>query len=71
MGVLFTWLFKVNPKLPIGTNKFYAGFFLGAQSNAVWTHPYSLAWSKGVGNAKSWGLSASYIEPDQRVGDPN
>lgn len=59
---------QINQKSPIATNKFYAGFFLGTQSNAVWTHPYSLAWSKGTGNAKSWGLSVSHIEPDQRVG---
>lgn len=65
----FLTVFQINQNSPIATNKFYAAFFLGTQSNAVWTHPYSLAWSKGTGNAKSWGLSVSYIEPDQKVGN--
>lgn len=38
---------------PIGTNKFYANFFLGSQSAASWTHPYSVAWSKGGGSTSS------------------
>jgi endo-1,3(4)-beta-glucanase len=47
------------------TNKFYANFFLGEQNNAVWTHPYSVAWSRGGGTASSWGLAISHIERSQ------
>lgn len=51
---------------PIGTNKFYANFFLGSQTAATWTHPYSVAWSKGGGGSGSWGLSIQHIDEDQR-----
>ena len=47
------------------TNKFYANFFLGEQSNAVWTHPYSLTWSQGGGETGSWGIAVSHIERSQ------
>jgi len=47
------------------TNKFYANFFLGEQTNAVWTHPYSLTWSKGGGETGSWGIAVSHIERNQ------
>lgn len=60
--------FQVGQTSPIGTNKFYAGFFLGAQTDPVWTHPYSLQWSKGTGNAKSWGISIAHTTPEERVG---
>lgn len=50
---------------PLQTNKFYANMLLGDQSNAVWTHPYSISWAKGRGNARSWGLSISHIERHQ------
>ncbi|OCK79392.1 glycoside hydrolase family 81 protein [Lepidopterella palustris CBS 459.81] len=55
----------VNQTTPAETNKFYANFFLGGQSNSAWTHPYSVSWSKGSGNAKSWGLAISHIERSQ------
>ena len=55
----------------LGTNKFYANFFLGAQTNPVWTHPYSLQWAKGTGAAKSWGMSVSHIDANQRVFGPD
>ncbi|KAH8811969.1 glycoside hydrolase family 81 protein [Xylogone sp. PMI_703] len=55
---------------PIGTNKFYANFFLGSQTAASWTHPYSVAWVKGSGASKSWGLAVSHIDADQRVYGP-
>ncbi|KAJ5925328.1 hypothetical protein N7454_007967 [Penicillium verhagenii] len=51
-----------NTTEPIETNKFYAGLFLGSQTNASFTQPYSLGWSKGAGTLKSWGMSASHIE---------
>lgn len=60
--------FQVGQTSPIGTNKFYASFFLGAQTAPVWTHPYSLQWSKGTGNAKSWGISIAHTTPEERVG---
>ncbi|KAK5114407.1 hypothetical protein LTR85_010229 [Meristemomyces frigidus] len=47
------------------TNKFYANFFLGDQAAGTWTHPYSVAWSKGVGETGSWGLAISHIERSQ------
>ena len=54
------------------TNKFYANLFLGSQSQGVWTHPYSVTWSKGRGNAASWGLAISHIDSTQRAyGPPN
>jgi len=53
------------PPYPLETNKFYANLFLGEQSNSVWTHPYSLCWAKGSGNAQSWGVGISHIEREQ------
>lgn len=47
------------------TNTFYANFFLGTQTQTTWTHPYSLAWSGGAGELKSWGLSIAHIERRQ------
>ena len=41
---------------PIGTNKFYGNFMVGSQASRVWTHPYTLAWAKGSGDLKSWGM---------------
>ncbi|KAJ6044971.1 uncharacterized protein N7446_003169 [Penicillium canescens] len=52
-----------NATGPIETNKFYAGLFLGTQTNASFTQPYSLAWSKGGGSLKSWGMGISHVEP--------
>ena len=52
------------------TNKFYANFFLGNQNQGVWTHPYSLSWSKGGGNLHSWGMAVSHVDPDQRAYGP-
>lgn len=52
----------MNDTIPIETNKFYAGLFLGTQTNATFTHPYSIAWAKGNGNAPSYGMGVSHIE---------
>jgi endo-1,3(4)-beta-glucanase len=60
-------LFKQTPNYPIQTNKFYSGFYLGGQASPSWTHPYSVAWSKGGGNAASFGLAVSHIDADQKV----
>jgi endo-1,3(4)-beta-glucanase len=49
---------------PLQTNKFHANLFLGSQSAAAWTQPYSVYWSKGRGNCQSWGMSISHIERD-------
>lgn len=59
------------PNWPLETNKFYANLFLGEQNNSVWTHPYSVCWAKGTGNAQSLGLSISHIEPEQYAFGPN
>ncbi|KAG0648941.1 glycoside hydrolase [Hyphodiscus hymeniophilus] len=55
---------------PIGTNKFYANFFLGSQTAASWTHPYSISWSKGAGSSGSWGMSIQHIDANQRAFGP-
>ncbi|KAJ5586876.1 uncharacterized protein N7459_002641 [Penicillium hispanicum] len=59
-----------NTTDPIETNKFYAGLFLGSQTNASFTQPYSLAWSKGSGTLKSWGMGVSHVEPDMLAFGP-
>lgn len=63
---------QVNADGPISTNKFYANFFLGSQTNDTFTHPYSLAWGKGGGAAKSYGLTISHTEANKTAfGEPN
>ncbi|KAJ5170259.1 Glycoside hydrolase family 81 [Penicillium coprophilum] len=52
-----------NTTDPIATNKFYAGLFLGSQTNATFSQPYSLAWSKGGGTLKSWGMAVTHVQP--------
>ncbi|CAG7923844.1 unnamed protein product [Penicillium olsonii] len=59
-----------DSKDPIETNKFYAGFFLGTQTNASFTQPYSLAWSKGGGSLKSWGMGITHIPSDMLAWGP-
>ena len=57
---------------PIETNKFYQNFVLGTQSSPGFTTPYSLRWSKGSGNAQSWGMAISHIDDNQKAfGAPN
>ena len=56
---------------PIGTNKFYFNFFLGSQSFPAFVMPYSLSWSKGGGNAQSWGMALSHVDDSQKVYGPN
>ncbi|RAL00394.1 endo-1,3-beta-glucanase Engl1 [Aspergillus ibericus CBS 121593] len=51
-----------NITTPIETNKFYAGLFLGSQTNATFTHPYAITWAKGSGNAQSYGMVVSHNE---------
>lgn len=55
---------------PIATNKFYAGLFLGSQTNATFTQPYSLAWSKGGGSLKSWGMGVTHVEANMLAFGP-
>ncbi|KAF1813944.1 endo-1,3-beta-glucanase Engl1 [Eremomyces bilateralis CBS 781.70] len=55
---------------PIPTNKFWANFILGGQSQPVWTQPYSLTWSKGSGDTKSYGMSITHIERQQVLFGP-
>ncbi|KAF2479242.1 glycosyl hydrolase family 81-domain-containing protein [Neohortaea acidophila] len=52
------------------TNKFYGNFYLGDQSAGTWTHPYSIAWSKGAGETNSWGMAVSHTERDQLATAP-
>ncbi|OTB13358.1 glycoside hydrolase family 81 protein [Daldinia sp. EC12] len=52
---------------PIGTNKFYANFFLGNQTSPTYVHPYSVAWAHGQGASSSWGLAISHIDANQIV----
>ena len=56
---------------PIGTNKFYANFFLGSQASGTWTHPYSVAWVKGSGGTSSWGVAVTHVEASQRAFGPD
>jgi endo-1,3(4)-beta-glucanase len=59
-----------NTTTPIPTNKFYANFFLGSQGQSTFVQPYSLSWSRGGGNAQSWGMAISHVEAGQRVFGP-
>jgi endoglucanase Acf2 len=59
------------PQTPLQTNKFYANLFLGEQTNSAWTQPYSLWWSKGRGNANSWGMSITHTEKSAIAYGPN
>jgi endo-1,3(4)-beta-glucanase len=61
----------VDQDLPVGTNKFYANFFLGSQACATWTHPYSVAWAKGGGSSGSWGMSVQHVDENQKVFGPD
>ncbi|RDW70577.1 uncharacterized protein DSM5745_08088 [Aspergillus mulundensis] len=52
----------VNSTNPIETNKFHSALFLGTQTNATFSHPYTLAWAKGSGNLASFGMAISHTE---------
>ncbi|BDD59442.1 hypothetical protein MAP00_004649 [Monascus purpureus] len=60
----------INATGPIPTNKFYAGYFLGSQTNAGFTHPYTVAWCKGGGNAVSYGMAVTHIESNMLATGP-
>ncbi|PQE12215.1 glycosyl hydrolase family 81 protein [Rutstroemia sp. NJR-2017a BVV2] len=59
---------------PLQTNKFYANFFLGSQSAATWTHPYSLSYTPSFNPSTSPrtypGLSISHLLSSQKVFGP-
>ncbi|KAL2197841.1 glycoside hydrolase family 81 protein [Corynascus similis CBS 632.67] len=57
----------VQGKGPFETNKFYGSLQLGNQASPVFLHPYSVAWARGEGGSKSWGLAISHIDANQRV----
>lgn len=57
----------ISSPAPIGTNKFYANFFLSKQSAPTYVHPYSVLWAKGQGISPSWGLTISHVEASQIV----
>ena len=54
----------------IETNKFYQNFVLGSQGSPAFVMPYSLTWSKGSGNAQSWGMAISHLEQSQKAFGP-
>jgi endo-1,3(4)-beta-glucanase len=58
------------PRTPLQTNKFFANLILGNQGCSVWTHPYSVCWTKGSGNARSWGLGISHVDREQLAFGP-
>ncbi|KAF2877864.1 endo-1,3(4)-beta-glucanase 1 precursor [Massariosphaeria phaeospora] len=58
----------VDEDVPIQTNKFFANFFLGNQTQPVWTNPYALSWAKGHGN--SFGMVVTHIERSQLAWAP-
>lgn len=61
-----------NSTGPVETNKFYENFVLGSQGSPAFVMPYSLTWSKGSGNAQSWGMAISHVDESQKVfGPPN
>jgi endo-1,3(4)-beta-glucanase len=54
-----------NDTRTMHTNKFYANAFLGDQSQAIWTHPYSVWWGRGreePGRIKTWGMCITHTE---------
>lgn len=51
---------------PLQTNKFYSNLFLGRQNQGVFSHPYSLAWSKGGGPISSWGMAVTQLDYRQK-----
>ncbi|KAJ2898011.1 hypothetical protein MKZ38_004229 [Zalerion maritima] len=61
----------IYKKAPIGTNKFYANFFLEDQTTPCYAHPYSLTWSAGVKFAGSWGMAISHTEASMRFWGPD
>lgn len=52
---------------PVHTNKFYGNMLLGNQTNAVWTHPYSLWCAK---DPSFFGMAVSHTTSSQRVLGP-
>lgn len=56
-----------NDKRPVETNKFYGNMLIGSQTNPVWTHPYSLWWSK---DPSFLGIAVAHIQASQRVYGP-
>lgn len=56
-----------NDGRPVETNKFYGNMLVGSQTNPVWTHPYSLWWSK---DSSSLGMAVAHIQASQRVYGP-
>ncbi len=41
--------------------------FLDSQNQEIWTHSYSVVWSKKSANAKSWELTISHIDDNQKT----
>ena len=60
----------VDQPNPYQTNKFYANFYLDTQEFGTFTHPYSLTWSQGGGNANSWGMAIVQLDDDAKSFGP-
>lgn len=56
-----------NDGMPVETNKFYGNMLIGSQTNPIWTHPYSLWWSK---DSPFLGIAVAHIKASQRVFGP-
>lgn len=56
-----------SPGKPVDTNKFYGNLLLGNQTLPVWTHPYSVWYSKET----FFGLAVSHIRASQRAFGPD
>ncbi|KAI0022844.1 glycoside hydrolase family 81 protein [Xylariomycetidae sp. FL0641] len=57
----------ITSDVPVGTNKFFANFFLGNQNSPGYVHPYSVTWARGGGATSSWGMAISHVDTDQVV----
>lgn len=57
-----------NNSKPIGTNKFYTNLLLDSQTNAVWTQPYSVWFSKDDGYH---GLAVHHVPASAIVSGPD
>lgn len=52
---------------PLQTNKFYSSFFLGNQTDPIYTFPYTMTWTRGGGAAQSYGIAISHTDEGSRV----
>lgn len=56
-----------NDLCTLHTNSFYANAFLDAQTQPIWTHPYSVWWGRGsqdLGVLQTWGINVAQADED-------